>query len=104
MGSPEHKSHPSPAGPPALRRDATPCDPQISYEEIQQVLRMAIRKECVSAKFELGFPKYVWGWIGEDLYEARHISGIAGGYKGYRIEETRHPRDPENRLQWESER
>ena len=31
MGSAEHKAYPSPAGPPALRSDATPCAPGISY-------------------------------------------------------------------------
>ena len=30
VGSAEHKGYPSAAGPPALRSDATPCDPGIS--------------------------------------------------------------------------
>ena len=57
MGSAEHKTYPSPAGPPALRSDATPCDPQISFEEVEDALKEAIRRSCVSATFEQGFPK-----------------------------------------------
>ena len=100
VGSQEHKSYPSPAGPPALRSDATPCDPGIGWEDIAPVLRKAIRRSCTSPVFEQGFPKYVWGWLGEDLYEARHINGPAGTYKGYRLEEVEYPRDPEGRLDW----
>ena len=100
MGSAEHKGYPSPAGPPALRSDATPCDPNIERHEIKSVLREAIRRRCVSSVFEQGFPKYVWGWLGGALYEARHINGPAGTYKGYRLEEVEHPRDPEGRLDW----
>ncbi len=99
-GSQEHKAHPSPAGPPALRSDATPCDPAIQWGDINAVLREAIRRGCTSTVFEQGFPKYVWGWIGEDLYEARRLNGPAGTYKGYRLEELEHPRDPEGRLDW----
>lgn len=99
-GSQEHKAHPSPAGPPALRSDATPCDPAIQWDDINAVLREAIRRRCTSTVFEQGFPKYAWGWIGEDLYEARHLNGPAGTYKGYRLEEVEHPRDPDGRLDW----
>ena len=100
MGSQEHKSHPSPAGPPALRSDATPCDPEIKWDDINTALREAIRRCCTSTVFEQGFPKYVWGWIDEDLYEARHINGPAGTYKGYRLEKVEYPRDREGRLDW----
>lgn len=99
-GSPEHKAHPSPAGPPALRTDATPCDPKIDWADINAVLGEAIRRGCTSAAFEQGFPKYVWGWLGGDLYEARHVNGPAGAYKGYRLEEVEYPSDPEQRLDW----
>ena len=83
-----------------MRSDATPCDPQLSFETIQTVLEEAIVRRCVSATFEQGFPKYAWGWIGGRLYEARHVNGPAGTYKGYEIERAEHPRDPENRLDW----
>ena len=102
VGSQEHKGHPSPAGPPALRSDATPCDPGIEWNDIDTALREAIRRRCTSTVFEQGFPKYVWGWIDEDLYEARHLNGPAGTYKGYRLEKVEYPRDPEERLDWRS--
>ena len=102
VGSQEHKGHPSPTGPPALRSDATPCDPEIKWDDINAALQEAIRRCCTSAVFEQGFPKYVWGWIDEDLYEARHLNGRAGSYKGYRLEEVEYPRDPEERLDWRS--
>lgn len=98
-GSAEHKTYPSRAGPPALRSDATPCD-QIDYEEINAVLAKGIRRGCVSQTMEQGFPKYVWGWLGGELYEARHLNGAGGLYKGYRIEPPERPRDPERRLDW----
>lgn len=101
MGSAEHKTYPSPAGFPALRSDATPCDPKISFEEIEDALKEAIRRRCVSATFEQGFPKYAWGWLRGQLHEARHINGRAGSYKGYPLEEVEYPRDPEKRLEWE---
>lgn len=100
VGSAEHKSYPSPAGSPALRTDATPCNPDVSYGEIQKALQEAISRGCVSSTIEQGYPKYAWGWINEELYEARHINGPAGTYKGYRIDDTERPKDPEGRLNW----
>ena len=103
VGSPEHKSYPSAAGPPALRSDATPCDPDISVADIGSALAEGIRRGCVSAASEQGFPKFVWGWLGGDLYEARHINGPAGTYKGYRIEEPERPLDHDGRLNWDDD-
>ena len=101
VGRAEHKAYPSSAGSPALRSDATPCDPKIPGDAIQTALREAINRRCVSAVFEQDFPKYAWGWIDGRLYEARHVNGPAGTYKDYEIEETEYPKDPENRLDWE---
>ena len=100
LGSPEHKGYPSRAGPPALRSDATPCDPKIERDDVNAVLQQAIRRRCTSARFEQGFPRYAWGWLDGHLYEARHINGPAGTYKGYRLTAAEHPRDPEQRLDW----
>jgi|BogFormECP12_OM1_1039635.scaffolds.fasta_scaffold133659_1 hypothetical protein len=100
-GSAEHKDYPSPAGNPALRSDASRCDPRYrEFEPITEVLRTAIRRGCVGAIFEGGFPKYVWGWLDERLYEARHINGPRGTYKAYPLEEIEYPIDPEGRLIW----
>ena len=98
VGSPEHKSYPSAAGPPALRSDATPRDPKITADAINAVLQEAVRRRCTSADFEQGFPKYAWGWLDGDLYEARHMNGPPGTYKGYKLDESQHPRDKEQRL------
>ena len=99
-GSSEHKSYPSRAGPPALRTDATPCDPDIDWAAISNALAQGVRRGCISEATEQGFPKYVWAWLGGDLYEARHLNGFAGKYKGYRLEPPEYPRDSDRRLDW----
>ena len=103
-GSPEHKEYPSPAGNPHLRSDASRCDPRYTdFEQITVVLRLAIRRRCVGAIFEGGFPKYVWGWLDGKLYEARHMNGPRGAYKAYELEEVEYPEDAEGRLNWEEQ-
>ena len=102
VGSPEHKDHPSPAGPPRLRSDATPCE-EIMTRDVDrntQALQEGIRRRCVSPVFEGGYPKYVWTWMDGVLYEARHINGPQGTYKGYRLEDLEIPLDPDGRLEW----
>lgn len=100
VGSAEHKDHPSAVGPPALRSDATPCEPALTRDIAANTaaLREGIRKRRTSSVFEGGFPKYVWTWVGDDLYEARHINGPQGTYKGYCLDEFEWPDDPEGRL------
>jgi hypothetical protein len=103
VGSAEHKSYPSPAGNPALRSDASPCDPQYTdMEAITAVLREAILRGCIGAIIEGGFPKYVWGWMDGRLYEARHINGPQGTYKAYELQEFERPKDDHGRLRWEA--
>lgn len=97
-GSSEHKAHPSPAGPPALRSDATPCDPGIGWQDINDALAEGVRNGCISEMIEQGFPKYVWWWLDGDLYEARHLNGFGGHYKGYRLEPPDYPQDSDRRL------
>ena len=105
IGSPEHKNHPSQAGPPGLRSDATPCEPHLTRDPDgnTEALQEGIRRRCTSTVFEGGFPKYVWTWLNGDLYEARHINGPQGTYKGYRLRPTEYPKDSENRLEWEDQ-
>ena len=102
VGSGEHKGHPSNAGRPALRTDATPCEPHLTRNigANTTALREGIKRRCTSAVFENGFPKYVWTWMDNALYEARHINGPHGTYKGYRLEPAEYPLDPEGRLNW----
>lgn len=103
IGSAEHKDHPSPAGPPRLRSDATRCDVSMTRDVAgnTEALREGIRRMCVSAEAEDGFPKYVWTRIAGHIFEARHINGPSGTYKGYRLEPVEWPDDPENRLKWQ---
>jgi hypothetical protein len=53
---------------------------------------------------EGGFPKYVWTWLGEELYEARHVNGPQGTYKGYRLPDLTIARDGSDViLQWDAD-
>lgn len=101
-GSAEHKGHPSDLGPPALRSDATPCEPARTrnVERNTEALREGIRRGCVGAEFEGDFPRFVWTWIEGALYQARLTNRELGTYKGWRIEPIEHPDDPEGRLRW----
>ena len=102
VGSAEHKDVPSSAGSPALRTDASRCDPDIvDFEEITGALRQAINRQCTSGLFEGDFPKYVWGWFRGRLYEARLTNRANGNYKGYPLEPYEVPKDDEDRLNWE---
>jgi hypothetical protein len=99
IGSAEHKAYHSPAGHPALRSDATPCNPRYTdLAPITEALREAVLRGCIGVEFIGDFPKYVWGWLDDRLYEARHVGN--GGYKGYALEPIEFPRDPEARLIW----
>jgi hypothetical protein len=60
-------------------------------------LRVAIRHRCTGVVIG-GFPKYVWAVINGDVYEARHINGPKGDYKGYKLEPVEYPNDPDGRL------
>jgi len=104
VGSAEHKSYPSPVGHPALRSDASRCDPRLGYDVdlFTEILREGIRRGCVGAVFEGQFPKYVWGWLEDQLFEARHINGPQGTYKAYLLEEVEYPQDPQGLLDWEA--
>lgn len=97
VGSAEHKDYPSPAGPPALRSDASRCRPDVSWEALTEALRTAIRRRCTGTVIG-GFPKYAWRVVDGDVYEARHINGPQGDYKGYKLETAEYPDDPEGRL------
>lgn len=86
VGSPEHKSFPSFAGPPKLRADATKCPPHLADpSELTAWLRMAIAKAHCGPPFEGGFPRYAWYRHDEAWYEARLVNREQGEYKGYPI-------------------
>lgn len=91
-GSQEHKSYPSFSGPPALRSDASKCDPTLTnQQEITRWLQAAIRAGQVSKSREGGFPRYVWHVQADTCYEGRLMNRESGEYKGYPLEEAEWP-------------
>lgn len=85
VGSGEHKSYPSPAGPPKLRSDASQCDPVLhgDFETLTVWLRDAIAGGKTGAPWEGEFPRYAWVEREGVWYEARLVNRTAGTYKGY---------------------
>lgn len=85
VGSPEHKSMPSFAGPPKLRSDASRCPTDLKdAAEITGWLATAIRAGLVSDDpGEGGFPKYVWAFKRSTWFEGRLVNEVQGTYKGY---------------------
>ena len=94
VGSAEHKSYPSPAGHPKLRSGAYKCEYVDNFEGITDLLRKSIRERCTSTAFDGDFPRYVWGVWDGGVFEARHINGPEGTYKGYMLEPVEYPLDP----------
>lgn len=92
VGSSEHKSYPSFAGPPKLRADASKCDPSLADgSEITGWLRASINRGNVGAPWEGDFPRYVWRDDEGGLYEARLVNSELGQYTGYPLEPDEKP-------------
>jgi hypothetical protein len=92
VGSSEHKSYPSFAGPPKLRADASKCDPSFADpEELTKWLRSSISAGRIGAPWEGDFPRYVWHLHDEVMYEARLVNQELGQYKGYPLEADEWP-------------
>jgi len=92
VGSAEHKSYPSSAGPPKLRADASKCDPMLAdFTTLTDWLRDALRRSQFGTLWEGGFPRYAWYRVGEVCYEARLMNQAQGEYKGYPLEESEWP-------------
>jgi hypothetical protein len=92
VGSGEHKSYPSFAGPPKLRADASKCDPKYTdADEITGWLRRAILSGDVGAPWEGEFPRYAWHTVDDVLYEARLVNQVLGQYKGYPLDRCEWP-------------
>lgn len=92
IGSSEHKSFPSFAGPPKLRSDASRCDPALADpQELTKWLRDGVAAGHIGAPWEGSFPRYVWYRRGEMCYEARLVNAGAGDYKGYPLTDAECP-------------
>lgn len=93
VGSAEHKTYPSDAGPPRPRADATKCDPRLhgDFRLLTEWLQKAIGDGRVGAPWEGDFPRYVWVERGGTWYEARLVNRDQGTYKGYAITDRELP-------------
>lgn len=88
VGSPEHKARPlhlSYNFEPALRSDASRCDPTIERDVAQAALQDALLRMSVSQEFDGDFPRYVWGSVNGQPHIARLINSYLGQYKGWPI-------------------
>jgi hypothetical protein len=95
VGSPEHKSYPSHFGAPRLRVvETSKCDPSFKdrVQEIEGCLRSAIRDGKVGGPWEYGFPRYAWGILNGQWYEARLTNSANGEYKGYPLRPDQTPK------------
>lgn len=102
VGSNEHKARPLDPSyhiEPALRSDASRCDPDIRRQQAEAALREAIRTRVVSEQFEGQFPRYAWARLGDRPYMARLINREAGHYKAWPIEEHELPTDRDARVE-----
>lgn len=92
VGSPEHKSFPSFAGPPKLRGDATKCDPDLDVGQITAWLREGLLAGNVGAPWRGGFPQNVWLRTENVCYEARLVNQGLGQYKGWALSDDEVPK------------
>ena len=99
VGSPEHKSAPSFAGPPKLRSDASRCPTHLKdADEITRWLAAAIQRGQVNEDpGEEGFPKYVWAYELDTWFEGRLVNEVQGTYKGYPLSDDQVPKGPTRR-------
>lgn len=92
VGSPEHKSSHSFAGPPKLRSDASRCDPNLGeQDQLTGWLRNAIKSGHVGGPWEGTFPRYVWARHEGVCYEGRLVNRESGEYKGYPLDDQECP-------------
>lgn len=93
IGSPEHKRHPSFAGPPSPRPDASLCPPDFkdAQEQLTGWLQHAIQQKAVGSYWEGDYPRYAWYKDGETVYLARLVNRVQGQYKGFPIERSEWP-------------
>jgi hypothetical protein len=92
IGSGEHKSFPSFAGPPKLRADASRCDPALGDRDVLSGwLQQGVEAGLVGGPWEGHFPRYVWHRREGVCYEGRLVNREAGEYKGYPLADAESP-------------
>jgi hypothetical protein len=83
VGSGEHKTFPSFAGPPHPRADASKCDPRLAdQDELTCWLQQAIREGRTGGQWDGDFPRYIWHRAEGVPYEARLVTGNLASTKG----------------------
>lgn len=85
-GSPDHKDHPSYAGPARARPGASLCPRHLDLETINGWLRSAVRNGTVGGEWEGMFPRFVWHREGDTVFEGRLVNRGNGSYKGYPLD------------------
>jgi hypothetical protein len=93
VGSPEHKTYPSFAGPPSPRPDASICPDELKDEQdmLTAWLQEAIQNKAVGSYTENGYPRYAWYKDDDTVYLARLVNRGNGTYKGFPIEKSEWP-------------
>lgn len=92
VGSGEHKTFPSFAGPPHPRADASKCDPRLAdQDELTCWLQQAIREGRTGGQWDGDFPRYIWHRAEGVPYEARLVNRELGQYKGYPLAQDEWP-------------
>jgi len=96
VGSPEHKTEPSYAGPvPRPRADASKCPVALnrSPQTPTKWLRSAFRNGHVGGIWEGRFPRYAWFFDASRaiVFEARLVNSGDGSYKGYPLNDDEVP-------------
>ncbi len=92
VGSGEHKTFPSFAGPPHPRADASKCDPRLAdQDELTCWLQQAIREGRTGGQWDGDFPRYIWHRAEGVPYEARLVNRKLGQYKGYPLAQDEWP-------------
>ena len=93
VGSPEHKRHPSFAGPPAPKATSTLCDPGFANQQemLTGWVREAIEKGQVGIMWEGNYPRNIWLKKDGVVFEARLVNKGNGGYKGWPLEDFEIP-------------
>lgn len=93
VGSPEHKDTPSFAGQPRPRADATICERRFKgmQDQLTDWIRESIRAGVIGGPWEGDFPRYVWCFREDMVYEARLVNQAKGEYKGYQLERVEWP-------------
>jgi hypothetical protein len=88
-GNAIHKSHTSPAGPPALKADEAKCDNygKKGWPKLTDALRLAIRSQYIG-QFRGDFPSRAWVHINGVLHEARLTGQGQGNYHGFPINDV----------------